>query len=232
MRIDLHVHTCHSYDCWLPLETLIEVAQRRRLDGLAVLDHDEVAGALRLRDMAPFKVIVGEEIGTAAGGVGALFIEERIPPHLTAEETIARIRAQKGLVFIPHPLSRAVPGRIGQTKLQQIVNQVDLIEGYNARAPHPADDRRARAFAAQHGIPVAAGSDGHFPSEIGRAWTEMDDFVTPQQFLESLQRARLHYTTKTCFLLPVFTVASIPALTAWRALRHVLQSTKRRAASS
>lgn len=232
MRIDLHVHTCYSYDCWLSLEALIDVVQRRGLDGVAVLDHDEIAGALRLREMAPFKVIVGEEIGTAHGGIGALFIEERIPPYLSAEETIARIHAQNGLVFVPHPLARAVPGRIWQSKLQQIVKWVDLIEGYNARAPHPTDDHRARAFAAQHGIPVTAGSDGHFASEIGRAWTEMDDFVTTQQFLDSLRRARLHYTTKTCFLLPALTVTSIPALTAWRALRRVLRWPERRALSS
>jgi predicted metal-dependent phosphoesterase TrpH len=232
IRVDLHVHTCYSYDCWLSLETLIDVVQRRGLDAVAVLDHDRVDGALRLRRIAPFKVIVGEEIGTAHGAIAALFIEQRIPPHLSAEETIARIRAQHGLVFIPHPLARAVPGRIQEAKLRQIVKQVDLIEGYNARAPLTADDRRARQFAARHGIPIAACSDGHFPSEIGRAWTEMDDFVTPQQFLESLQRARLHYTTKTCFLLPALTVASIPALTAWRALRRVLRWTERRAVSS
>jgi predicted metal-dependent phosphoesterase TrpH len=219
MLLDLHVHTCFSYDSWLSLEALVDAVNRRGLDGVAVLDHDEIEGALRLRERASFKVIVGEEIGTLQGGLGALFIEERIPPHLSAEETIARIREQNGLVFVPHPLSRRVPGRIEQRKLIEIISQVDVMEGYNARAPVAGDDRRAREFAAQHDIPVVAGSDAHFASEIGRAWTEMEEFGTVQEFVRTLSRARLHFANKTSLLLPMLTVASIPALTLVRRLR-------------
>ena len=222
MHFDLHIHTCYSYDSLLSLERLADAVRRRGLDGVAVLDHDEIEGAVRLRESAPFRVIVGEEIGTAHGGIGALFIEQRIPPHLSAEETIARIREQGGLVFIPHPLARGVPGRIEERKLYEIINLIDLIEGYNARAPLADDDRRARDLAAQHSIPVAAGSDGHFACEIGRAWTELDDFETPEQFLHNLRRAQLHYTGKTPYLVPALTVAAmIPLLGAWRVLRRL-----------
>lgn len=219
MRFDLHIHTRYSFDCMLSLEKLAATVRRRGLDGIAVLDHDEIEGALRLREWAPFQVIVGEEIGTKQGGIGALFITERIPPHLSAEETIARIRDQGGLVFIPHPLARGVPGKIQTTTLHEIIGQADLIEGYNARTPLSVDDRRARELAAQHGIPVTAGSDAHFACEVGRAWTEMDGFSTAQEFLASVQRARLHYTSKTPYFVPAITVASVAPLTAWRALR-------------
>jgi predicted metal-dependent phosphoesterase TrpH len=218
MRFDLHVHTCFSYDSWLSLDALTDAATRQGLDGVGVLDHDEIEGALRLRDRAPFKVIVGEEIGTLHGGLGALFIEERIPPHLTAEETIAQIRRQNGLVFVPHPLSRYVSGKIDARKLIEIIDRVDVLEGYNARAPLAYDDRRARQFAARHQIPVVAGSDAHFASEIGRAWTEMEDFHTAQEFVHGLSRARLRFTTKTCFLLPILTVTRIPMLYLMRRL--------------
>lgn len=223
MRLDLHVHTCYSYDCTLSLQRLAAEVQRKRLDGVAVLDHDEIEGALRLREWAPFRVIIGEEIGTLDGGIGALFIEECIPPHLSAEETVARIHEQGGLVFIPHPFARGVPGKITVNKLYEILDKVDLLEGYNARTPFAADDRRARELATQHDIPVAAGSDGHFACEIGRAWTEMDDFQTPQEFLTNLRRAQLHYTTKTPYLVPAITVASIAPLTLWRLLRSMTQ---------
>jgi len=220
MRFDLHIHTHFSYDCLLTLEKLAATVRRLGLDGIAVLDHDEIEGALRLREWAPFQVIVGEEIGTAHGGIAALFIHERIPPHLSAEETVARIHEQHGLVFVPHPLARGVPGKIQETKLHEIMGQVDLIEGYNARTPLASDDRRTREFAAQHGIPVTAGSDAHFACEVGRAWTEMNGFATPQEFLASLRGAQLHHTSKTPYLVPALTVASIPLLTAWRAVKR------------
>ena len=224
MRFDLHVHTCYSYDCLLSLEALAVAVRREKLDGVAVLDHDQIEGALRLRDWAPFKVIVGEEIGTADGGIGALFIEQRIPPHLSAEETISRIHEQNGLVFIPHPLSRLVPGRIAERKLLEIIDRVDLIEGYNARAPVLADDLRAQEFAARYGIPVAAGSDAHFAREVGRAWTEIDGFETRQEFQQQLHHARLHYTRKTPYAVPLATVlVMIPALGSLRALKRLWQ---------
>ncbi len=218
MRLDLHVHTCFSYDSRLSLAALTDAVIRRDLDGVAVLDHDEVEGALRLRESAPFKVIVGEEIGTRQGGLGALFIEERIPPHLAVEETIARIRDQEGLVFVPHPVSRRVPGRLERRKLMEIISQVDVIEGYNARAPLASDDCRARELARRHRIPVVAGSDGHFALEIGRAWTEIEGFDSAQEFVRVLGRAQLHFTTKTCFVLPLLTVISIPILNLARKL--------------
>jgi len=200
---------------------------------------DEFRGiALQLRSgdpQVPFEKYLQEIATTGANTVclspggyqenaasSSLFIEQRIPPHLNAEETIARIHEQNGLVFIPHPLARGVPGRIEERKLHEIIDQVHLIEGYNARAPLATDDRRAREFAAQHGLPVTAGSDGHFACEIGRAWTELDDFRTPNEFLANLRRARLHYTSKTPYLVPALTVvAMIPALGVWRVLRKL-----------
>jgi len=225
MHFDLHIHTCYSYDSDLSLNQLSAAVLHKGLDGIAVLDHDEIEGGLRLRERAPFEVIVGEEIGSLHGGIGALFIEQRIPPHLPVEETIARIRDQGGLVFVPHPFSRAVPGRINERKLYEILPQIDLIEGYNARAPGPKDDQRARDFALLRGLPIAAGSDAHFSWEVGRAYTEMASFQGPAQFLDSLRKARLCFAGKTPFAFPLLTIAvMIPYLAAKRSLSGLLRS--------
>jgi len=147
-------------------------------------------------------------------------VTEAIPPQLTAEETISRIRAQGGLVYLPHPLARGIPGRIAYSKLWSIASQVDIIEGHNARTPLGVDNRRACDFARRHGLAIAAGSDAHFPFEVGRAWTEMDEFRTPTEFLESLARARRHNCRKTSPLVSAGTVASIPLLWLFRRIRR------------
>ncbi|MFL5876114.1 MAG: glycosyltransferase, partial [Solirubrobacteraceae bacterium] len=106
--VDLHMHTNHSHDCATPVEKLLETAKARGLGAIAITDHNEISGALDARDKADgIKVIVAEEVKTAdQGEVIGLFIEEKIPRGLTLEETIAEIKRQGGLVYVPHPFDR------------------------------------------------------------------------------------------------------------------------------
>ena len=89
--------------CWRPPATSASGA-------IAVTDHNEISGALDARAKAAeygVKVIVGEEVKTAdQGEVIGLFIEEKIPRGMTLAETIAEIRRQGGLVYVPHPFDR------------------------------------------------------------------------------------------------------------------------------
>lgn len=81
MRIDLHVHTAFSFDCWMSLEAVMRAVQRNnKVDAIAVLDHNEIEGAKRLAEVAPFPVIVGEEVVSREGEVAGLFLRERVPP--------------------------------------------------------------------------------------------------------------------------------------------------------
>ncbi len=191
MRIDLHVHTAYSYDCWMSLESVIKAAGRNGLDGIAVIDHNEIEGAQRLAEVAPFSVIVGEEVVTKEGEVAGLFLRERIPPGLSLAETVARIKEQGGLVYATHPLARDVPKSVGREALESIIDRIEIIEGCNARIRHKSDNEEAKEIARKHGIAVAAGSDAHFPWEIGRAGIEIAPFSTPQEFLENLRQAQI-----------------------------------------
>lgn len=191
MRIDLHVHTVYSYDCWMSLERVIKAARRNGLDGIAVIDHNEIEGAKRLAEVAPFPVLVGEEVVTREGEVAGLFLRERVPPGLSLGETVARIKEQGGLVYATHPLARDAPKSIGQEGLESIIDKTDIIEGFNARIRHKSDNEGAKEIARRHGIAVAAGSDAHFPWEVGRAGIEIAPFSTPQEFLENLRQAQI-----------------------------------------
>jgi len=191
MKVDLHVHTCYSRDSLTPLEAVIEAARARGLDKVAITDHNCLAGALALREMAPEMTIVGEEIATTAGEIIAYFLKEEIPAGLSPEEAIARVREQGGVVGIPHPLDRLRREAMGRARVLRILHLVDALEVFNSRTLLPADNRRAEELARANGLLQTAGSDAHTVWEIGHACVEMPLFGGKEEFLRSLAQGRI-----------------------------------------
>ena len=101
LKADFHMHTHYSYDSEMSPETLVARCLKVGLNCIAVTDHNTTEGAFVVRDIAPFTVIIGEEVGTAAGEVTGLFLQETIPRGLTPLETAKRIKEQGGLVSLP-----------------------------------------------------------------------------------------------------------------------------------
>jgi hypothetical protein len=194
--VDLHMHTDHSYDCATPVEVLLASARERGLGAIAVTDHNEISGAIAAREHAReagvgVKVIVGEEVKTAdQGEVIGLFIEELIPRGMTLQETVAEIRRQGGLVYVPHPFDRlhSVPD---YEHLLSIVGDVDAIEVFNPRVAIGAFNDEAARFAAKYRIVAAAGSDSHVAQGLGSVRNRMRDFDGPVEFLQSLRDAEI-----------------------------------------
>ena len=190
--VDLHMHTDHSNDCVTPVDVLLATARERGLGAIAVTDHNEISGAHEAREKAAeygVKVIVGEEVKTAdQGEVIGLFIDEKIPRGMSLEETIAEIRRQGGLVYVPHPFDRlhSVPD---YEHLLAVVGDVDAIEIFNPRIAIPAWNEEAVRFAAKYRIPGGAGSDAHVAHGLGAVRIRMRDFDGPEEFLESLRDA-------------------------------------------
>ncbi len=191
LRADLHVHTCYSMDCRTPLELVIARCLKAGINCLAIADHNTIAGALKLKEMAPFKVIVAEEILTSAGELMALFLTEEVPKGLSPEETIARIRGQGGLVGIPHPFGRSPRQNFSKLLSEGILPQVDIIEVFNSRTLFPSSSAKAWRLVRAHGLAASAGSDAHTVGEIGRAYVEMPEFNGPDDFLNCLSQGRV-----------------------------------------
>ena len=188
--VDLHMHTDHSYDCATPVEVLLATAKARGLGAIAVTDHNEISGALEAQAKAQgIKVIVGEEVKTAdQGEVIGLFVRELIPRGMTLQETIAEIKRQGGIVYVPHPFDRmhAVPD---YEHLTAVLDDVDAIEVFNPRvAIHEFNEEAAR-FAAKYRIPAGAGSDAHVAQGLGSVRIRMPDFDGPEEFMEALREA-------------------------------------------
>jgi predicted metal-dependent phosphoesterase TrpH len=192
MRLDLHIHTCYSPDSLTPLERIIEVAHQRGLDKVAITDHDRMEGALRMREMAPDLVIVGEEIRTSEGELLCFFLEEEVPGGLSPEETIARVRDQGGIVGVSHPGDRMRREAMRMWTLARIRDRLDCVEVFNARCPLPGHNRWLAAWAAEQGLLGTAGSDAHHALEIGRAYVEMPPFTDRDDFLEKLSQGRIY----------------------------------------
>jgi predicted metal-dependent phosphoesterase TrpH len=194
--VDLHMHTDHSHDCATPVEVLLATAREQGLGAIAVTDHNEVSGALEASAQAersgphpPVKVIVGEEVKTAEQGeVIGLFIKEKIPRGLTLAQTVAEIKRQGGLVYVPHPFDRmhSVPD---YHHLLTILDDIDAIEVFNPRVAIGAFNEEAVRFAAKYRIVAGAGSDSHVAQGLGSVRIRMRDFDGPQEFLQSLRDA-------------------------------------------
>jgi len=184
----MHTHCEYSPDSRTPVAVQALAIKAAGLDVVCATDHNTIEGALRLRELADgFRVIVGEEVSTRDGEIIGLFLERAIPRDLSAEETIARIHEQGGLVSIPHPYSHNRLYRIRREVLERVWPTIDAIEVFNAREAIANDNRRALAFARLHGIPGAVGSDAHRPWEIGRAYVEVADFAGRDDFIASLK---------------------------------------------
>jgi glycosyltransferase involved in cell wall biosynthesis len=232
--VDLHMHTDHSHDCATPVEVLLATARDQGFGAIAVTDHNVVSGAHEAAKKAKdfgVKVIVAEEVKTAhQGEVIGLFIDEQIPRGLTLAETVAEIKRQGGLVYVPHPFDRmhSVPD---YEHLLTIIEDIDLIEVYNPRVAIGTFNEEAERFAAKYRILAAAGSDSHVAPGLGSVRVRMRDFDGPQEFLESLRTAEI--VTKPSSLLYVQalkfleTKATPPSARKARKARRVRRATRK-----
>ena len=191
LKADLHIHTRYSLDCDTPLEEIVSRCEEIGINCIAIADHGTIEGALKMRSIAPFPVIVAEEILTQHGEIMGMFLEESIPSGLSVEETISRIRAQGGLVNIPHPFSTFRASALDTEILEKLIEQIDLIEVFNARSILQRSSVKAQIFAQKYSIPAGAGSDAHTLSEIGHGYVEMPEFNGKDDFLNALTEGKV-----------------------------------------
>jgi predicted metal-dependent phosphoesterase TrpH len=191
---DLHMHTEWSHDCSIPVPELLEHAEAIGLGAIAITDHNRFGGALeavaRARDR-PLTVIPGEEVKTdGQGEVIGLFLEEEIPRGLSFADTIAAIKAQGGLVYLPHPFDRlhAIPD---PRTLHRHLADIDVFEVYNARLLRESFNDEALRFARKYDLTMGAGSDAHVLPGVGTGAVRMRAFNGPEEFLVSLSGAQI-----------------------------------------
>jgi predicted metal-dependent phosphoesterase TrpH len=207
LKADLHIHTEYSIDCKTPLEKIVSRCLEIGINCIAICDHGTAEGALKMRDMTPFPVIVAEEILTPYGEIMGMFLEETIPSGLSVEKTIARIRAQGGLVCIPHPFDAFRHSALSNRIIEEIAEQIDIVEIFNARTLPFQNLAKAQAFASKYGLAKSAGSDAHTLGEIGNAYIEMPEFNGRDDFLQALEKGKIsgHSTSPFVHFVSIWT---------------------------
>ena len=191
---DLHTHTSWSHDCRVEVGELLEHAELEGLGAIAVTDHNALGGALEALELARGRdlvVVPGEEVKTAGQGeVIGLFLTEEIPRGLSFADTIAAIRSQGGLVYLPHPFDRlhAIPDA---PTLHRHLADIDVFEVYNARLLFDAYNDEALRFATKYNLTMGAGSDAHVLQGLGTGVLRMRAFEGPEEFLISLRSAQV-----------------------------------------
>jgi predicted metal-dependent phosphoesterase TrpH len=188
-KIDLHTHSVASPDGSLRLEHYRQALAEKRLDFIAITDHNRIDFAAQAQAGLGRQIIVGEEITAKEGEVIGLFLREAVPPGLPLAETIERIKSQGGVVYVPHPFEtvrKGLPERIMDLNAVRI----DIVEVRNGRAVFQNKGARAETWARVHTKPGAAGSDAHGWHGWCKTYTIIDRAPTAETIASTLQAAR------------------------------------------
>src|SRR3954452_17832333 len=109
---------------------------------------------------------------------------------MSFNETVVAIKAQSGLVYVPHPFDRlhSIPDA---ATLHRHLADIDVFEVYNARLLFENYNDEALRFATKYSLVAAAGSDAHVLQGVGTGVLRMRSFDGPEEFLLSLRTAQV-----------------------------------------
>ena len=190
IAIDLHTHSEGSPDGGLRLRDYARMLTSGTLQTIAITDHDDIAFAQSVQESLGNQIIVGEEITTKDGELIGLFLKARIMPGLSAHETAEAIKAQDGLVYIPHPFETVRKG-IAQQTLDEIAELVDIVEVHNGRAIFQNRGAIAQTWAEAHSKAMAASSDAHGKRGWGKTFSIVTEVPRQSTLVSLLKSAEL-----------------------------------------
>ena len=198
MKIDLHTHTCYSFDCDTAVDKLVHAAEDAGLDAIAITDHDSISGARLAKKMTDkVTIIPGMEISTWKGThIIGLFLRDKIVSK-DIFEVIDEIHEQGGLVMLPHPFRQSSGFMYAKDKHQlysaeearEILSRIDLVETVNLNCKKEVLIDTDNFFSSRPDIPQTAGSDAHSPDAVGKAYIDLEEVKSSS--LEDIKKALL-----------------------------------------
>ncbi len=190
IKIDLHTHSIASPDGGISAAGYRRALSSGLLDAIAVTDHNRIDFATSLKDELGDSIIVGEEIMTRSGEIIGLYLDHAVPPDLSVSDAIAAVRAQNGIVYIPHPFETLRKGLTADT-LHTYKNAIDCVEVHNGRAVFQNYSAKAMVWATEQSTIMCASSDAHGQAGLGSAYAEIAALPTRDTLLRLLKDAHL-----------------------------------------
>jgi predicted metal-dependent phosphoesterase TrpH len=184
MKIDLHVHSNHSYDGTASPKEIVMRCRKVGLDGLAITDHNVMSGtdeSLRLGGEEGLVVVRGTELSTAEGHVLAYGLSSPVRSGLGIEETIESIHSAGGIAVAAHP--KRFPSGMGLARA--LGAPFDAIEVLNGGSSPRANSAALRA-AEGKGISKTGGSDAHRLVDVGKSWTVVEDVSSEDDVIQAI----------------------------------------------
>ena len=181
-RTEFHVHTRISKDSTLSYWLLLLMLKIKKINTVAITDHNEVKGALKYKEKFKkhgIEIIVGEEIFTSKGEIIGLGLKEKIEPNLSPQETIKQIKNQKGIVYIPHPYDeKRYKTVLAEEEIKKHKDKIDFIEVHNGRNISSKYDEKQNEIAEKYKLTKIIGSDAHTFFELGRNYIITNNKIT------------------------------------------------------
>lgn len=196
---DLHTHS--RYSDGLSGLPEIEAHCLQTGIGVALTDHNEIRGSIRLCERGQIPCIPGIEVGTAEGLEFLVYFEspDRLEDYFTRAvepfllrrfmvrsnvavlDCLDMARELGAFVSLAHPFAFGRKSLDYQREKQQhrphfideVLDRVDAIEYFNGGVP-PRVNQRAAEFIPSTGKPVTVGSDSHRVNSFGSCGLFLD----------------------------------------------------------
>jgi predicted metal-dependent phosphoesterase TrpH len=201
---DIHTHTMYSGftkysfltfpDSVTTPWTSIRIAEKLGINALCITDHNTIKGALVAQKYNKEMVVIGEEISSQEGEILGLFLQEKVNPGLSAEETIEQIHGQDGIAIAPHPYS----GHCSCVGEKMNALKFDGIEVFNSL--HRDGYSNALALKNCNGHAKLGGSDAHASSMIGNGYTLFHG-SSQEDFRNAIKKRQTIYGGKVASLM-------------------------------
>jgi predicted metal-dependent phosphoesterase TrpH len=220
--VDMHFHSYHS-DGHDAVSAIALQAQTLGI-GIAVTDHNEIRGAMELREFENLLTIPGIEVTSAEGShLLVYFYAARDLEHfylktilpcmgadvmssttLEMEALIEAARRYPAVVVLPHPYSTAYTGvhnsYFSDERLQTIYEMVDGVEVINAENMNKWN-LQSTVLGFNLGKGITGGSDGHRLAQMGKAVTLAGCAPVREDFLDALKAGLTKVVGKEIHLL-------------------------------